>query len=295
MCLSCLAGLTTEVPKLHSARRKATDSATKVPSWPTKAPSLPHQPIQAASLEPKLGRSLADEVIRRERAEAEAAALQCQLEHERGRWQELERNLAEVEGRTGNASSLLRSRILALQAQLDDERSRSRHLQARLLVATPRSARTDPALQASARGDISERIAREREICNVQAQLIQEMSKRSGLQLQLELRASRDFASLGEEVATTPRRQTTTGTLSTAPSSASSSTHGSSEHCFGGSLAKQEKPFQWRISPRTPLAASAGARHEYGHLAIGGVGTSSCSTTRSTLDPGTPTLACVEV
>jgi hypothetical protein len=250
----CFAGLAKEVPKLRSAGRNGGDAVTKAPSLPTKAPRLPHLQIQAAVLTPALARSLKDEVLRRQRAEAETAALQCQLGQVRERGQELEKKLLEAtaaEVRPGDAQSLcvLRSMLSELQAQLNDERSKRRLLEARLLEATLHPTWTGHALQMSPRGDLSERIAKDREICNLQDQLIQEISKRMELQTHLEsfrrqspgehapMWASRDLASPREEVAAMPTRTQSPAPSSTCaltPSEPASSIPSTPRPCFGG-------------------------------------------------------------
>jgi hypothetical protein len=265
---------------------------TKAPSLPTKVPRLPHLPIKAAVLEPALARSLKDEVLRRQKAEAEAAELQRQLGQFRESGQELEKMLLEAtaaEVQPGDAQSLgvLRSRLSELQAQLNDERSNRRLLEARLLQATVRPAWTDPAPQMSPRGDFSERIAKEREICNLQEQLVHEISKRTELQSYVESlrrqspgehaprRASCDLASPREGVATTPtptQSPAPSSTCARAPSEPSSSTSCAPTPCFGGRLVK-DASFQSGVSSWSgvapPIAASTG--------------TSSCFAPRSAL------------
>ena len=317
MCLSCFAGLAREVPSLVSARRKGGDAKMKAVSSPARAAVVPPLPIKAAVLEPALARWVQDEEFRRQSAEAEAAALQRQLES----GQELEEKLLEAAEAKNDAPSdaqslcVLRSRLSELQAQLDDERSKSRFLKAQLLGGTP---------HPTPRGDLSERISREREICNLQEHLAQEISKRMELQAQLESfrrqtlsehtprRSSCDLASPRcRAMATTLRLQAPTRTQSPAPSStcvetpseAASSSPNTPTPGFGGP-ASYQAGVSIRSGVAPPLAASAGAKSEPGYSGtrrgwpeeVSGnkmsartlvpAGTSSCFTPRSALHPG---------
>jgi hypothetical protein len=307
MCLSCFAGLAKEVLKLRSAKCKGGDAVTKAPSLPTKAPSLSHSPIQAAVLEPALALSLKDEVLRRKKAEAEGAALQRQLGQVLESGQELEKKLLEAtaaEVRPGDARSLcvLRSRLSELQAQLNDERSKIRLLEARLLQATLRPSWTDPDPQMCPRGDLSERISKEREICNLQEQLVQEISKRTELQSHLESfhrqssgehalrRGSCDLASPRGDAATTPTRAqspTPSSTCARTPSEPSSAIPSTLTPCFGGRPVKMVS-LQSGVSFRsgtsscfTPRSALHGERPAEGRVTLVPVVASSCLTPRS--------------
>lgn len=333
MCWSCLAGLAKEVPKLHSKRRGDGEAVARALGLPTKAPSLTPLPIKSAILEPTLASSLEDEVLPRREAEAEAAALPGPQGQTRESGQELEAKPVEAEAaevRPGGAHALcaLQSRLSELQAQLDEERSRSQLLEARLLAATLQPTWADPALQASPRLGLAERIAKDREICSLQKQLAQEISRSAHLQSRLALcepsprRASFDLASPRKEMASTPLWQAPAGAQSPAtsstrvptPSEAASSISSSPTPCFGGQLVRSpscKSGVSILSGPAPPLSASPGSRSGPGHpgarmgwleeLSWQGMVTlvpadaSACFTPRSAAYPGQPAAAAGEL
>jgi len=218
MFLSCLAGLT-KAPKAHSDRREGGAAVAKATSSPAKRPSLPPLPIKSAILEPALAGSLEDEVLRRQKAEAEAAALQGQLgqarEGSRELGQQLEAAAAEVGPGDAHSVCAFLSMISELEAQLSHERWKRHALEARLLEATLHRTSV-PTPRMSPRVDLSELIGKDREICTLQEQLAQEISRSAALQSRLAVcgpsprRASFDLASPRQGTATTPRWQTPT-------------------------------------------------------------------------------------
>jgi len=268
MFLSCLAGLT-KAPKAHSDRREGGAAVAKATSSPAKRPSLPPLPIKSAILEPALAGSLEDEVLRRQKAEAEAAALQGQLgqarEGSRELGQQLEAAAAEVGPGDAHSVCAFLSMISELEAQLSHERWKRHALEARLLEATLHRTSV-PTPRMSPRVDLSELIGKDREICTLQEQLAQEISRSAALQSRLAVcgpsprRASFDLASPRQGTATTPRWQTPTRvqspepspTLASTPSEITSSAPSSPAPC----LREQPVPPCRAGAPRMPCGAA---------------------------------------
>ncbi|CAK0840628.1 unnamed protein product [Prorocentrum cordatum] len=139
----------------------------------SREPSTPHVPLQGAAPEPgspRGGRRLAEEQLRRQRAEAQAAALQAQLDEERA-----ERRLLEQRGHAWCAASEDRLALRARVAELEAELARK---SGELDAVHSSQRRVVPSLH----GDLSERIAMERAVCDLQDQLVREISMRTELQ-----------------------------------------------------------------------------------------------------------------
>lgn len=284
MSSSCFACLGKQEQKLVSAGRVGGYAVAK-------ASCASPVPIKGAAPEPSLARQerrLADEVLRRQKAEAKSVALERQLDQVRESVQEVERRLLEAatsEVAPSGSPSLhvLRSRLLDLNAQLDEERAKSCRLEAELAGRSGeldaqcskrelKSTRADS--PRSRTKDLSEKIAKDREICDLQDQLAQELSKRTELQLRMEaLRGTTSPAqrqrsdSSAATTATEDRRwQTPTKALPLTssvacprpPSEHASSNANNPTPCFGGGLGQRPISPAPHVVPRaTPPRVTA--------------------------------------
>ncbi|CAK0852528.1 unnamed protein product, partial [Prorocentrum cordatum] len=249
-------------PKAHSDRREGGAAVAKATSSPAKRPSLPPLPIKSAILEPALAGSLEDEVLRRQKAEAEAAALQGQLgqarEGSRELGQQLEAAAAEVGPGDAHSVCAFLSMISELEAQLSHERWKRHALEARLLEATLHRTSV-PTPRMSPRVDLSELIGKDREICTLQEQLAQEISRSAALQSRLAVcgpsprRASFDLASPRQGTATTPRWQTPTPSPRRASFDLASPRQGTATTPRWQTPTRVQSPHHRPRSPRRPL------------------------------------------